>query len=176
MATKKDITGLRYGRLTALDLESRDKFGIGVWRCACDCGNEIRVRLCSLTANSTRSCGCLNSETRASRAKSGLLSKTHGLSKHYLYHTWSTMKARCYNPNSTKYHLYGGRGIAVCERWRHSFTNFLEDMGDRPEGHTLDRIDPDKEYSPDNCRWSTVSDQNKNRRSYTKATGLFNEV
>jgi len=177
MAEKKDITGVRYGRLTAICLEGRDKFGIGLWSCNCDCGKSITVRLCSLTSEATKSCGCLNKQTRAERAKTGALSRKHGLSRHPLYSSWSTMKSRCYNPNSTKYHLYGGRGIEICDRWKDSFVNFLEDMGERPNGCSLDRIDGNKGYSPENCKWSTYSDQNRNRRQYTRnRTGLFNEI
>jgi hypothetical protein len=101
----------------------------------------------------------------------------HGLSFHYLYSTWSTMKSRCYNPKVPKYYLYGGRGIFVCERWRESFYNFLEDMGDRPKGHTLNRIDNDGSYCKANCEWQTYSKQNSNRRKYKRnKTGLFNEI
>lgn len=101
----------------------------------------------------------------------------HGLYSHPLYCTWSTMKARCYNIKSAKYPLYGEKGIRVCERWRGSFALFLEDMGERPEGCTLDRIDNLKDYSPENCRWATYSDQNRNRRPYKRTkTGLFNEI
>lgn len=106
------------------------------------------------------------------------INKTHGLTKHYLYQTWATMKQRCYNPKAFKYPHYGARGIKVCERWLKSFPNFLEDMGDRPKGHTLSRINNDKDYEPNNCEWQTHSDQNRNRRPYkrNKATGLFNEI
>ena len=82
---------------------------------------------------------------------------------HYLYETWRGMRRRCYSPTNTNYPYYGGRGITVCERWRNSFPNFIEDMGDRPPGHTLDRKDNDGNYEPSNCRWRTVAENNENR-------------
>lgn len=92
-------------------------------------------------------------------------SKTHGLRYHSLYGTWIMMKHRCNNPNNIAYEYYGGRGISVCERWLHSFENFLEDMGEKPSAeHTLDRIDNNKGYSPNNCKWSTKSEQIINSR------------
>ena len=93
-------------------------------------------------------------------------------SKHYLYNTWDRMKCRCSNPNEKHYHRYGGRGITVCKRWLDDFWNFVEDMGERPEGLTLDRIDNDKGYSPDNCRWATRKAQSANTIRRTNAKGI----
>ena len=92
--------------------------------------------------------------------------------QHYLYSTWIGMKVRCYNPKRTNYQYYGARGIKVCQRWLDDFWNFVEDMGDRPEGHTLDRIETDGNYEPSNCKWSTHSEQASNKRPHTK--GVYN--
>lgn len=169
MALSKNISGLQFGRLIAKNKLGKDKFGIALWNCQCSCGNEYTVRLSSLTAGATKSCGCLNDEVRKERFKGNSLARTHSLSDHYLYQTWSTMKQRCNNPRSTKYHLYGMRGIRVSEEWEKSFETFLSDMGDRPVGFTLDRKNPNGDYCKENCKWSSVSDQNRNRRSYTKS-------
>ena len=86
-----------------------------------------------------------------------------GMRKHPMYGSYAAMKNRCYNPNASDYYLYGGRGIAVCEQWMESFWSFLQDMGERPEGMTLDRIDPDGDYEPGNCRWATPAEQRHNQ-------------
>lgn len=94
----------------------------------------------------------------------------HGMSRTRTYNTWQTMIQRCHNPNHTSYYLFGARGITVCKRWRESFINFYKDMGERPEGRTLDRIDPNKSYGPRNCRWATPTEQMHNRRDNVKLT------
>ena len=169
MAQFKDITGKRFHRLTSTQFSGRDKFGIALWDCRCDCGNTVTIRLTSLTANSTKSCGCLNDEVRKSRLTGNTFNITHGKSKHPLYRTWATMKQRCFNPKSTKYPLYGGRGISVSDSWRYSFEQFLNDMGERPIGHTLNRKDNNGDYCKDNCEWASFSDQNSNRRPYKRS-------
>ena len=97
----------------------------------------------------------------------------HGYSRHPLYKTWQSMLARCYKPYTRKYHKYGGRGITVCERWLHSFPNFLEDMGERPPGTTLDRIRNHGNYEPSNCRWATHKEQRDNQRKRPLINSTF---
>lgn len=176
----KDITGNRYGRLVAVRVSGKSKHNQRIWECRCDCGKTHYTLLQSLSQGLTKSCGCLNDEVRKQSMVGNQKAKTHGLSKHPLYDTWSTMKQRCTNPNNAKYYLYGGRGISFDHSWN-SFENFLNDMGERPEGTTLDRLDNSLGYCKENCRWATPSDQNRNRRPYKRSpkqqsTGLFNEI
>lgn len=147
-----DITGKRFGFLTALRRDSNHK---KKWVCRCDCGNETSVFQENLKAGRTVSCGCHNLTK----------SKTHGLTLHPLYGTWLTMVHRCTNPKHAQYHNYGGRGITVCDRWLASFPAFLEDMGQRPKGYTLERLDNDKGYCKENCVWAPWESQVVNKRT-----------
>jgi len=161
----RDLTGKTFGRLTAILISSRIKKRVK-WLCRCSCGNEVEVRGSSLTDGNTASCGCL---IRESMSRVGKSNRTHGMSRTPEYRAWARMIHRCYEPADIKYHLYGGRGITVCERWRYSFENFLSDMGSKPSHDlSLDRRESDGNYEPSNCRWATDSEQNKNRRPFKR--------
>lgn len=134
--------------------------------CLCACGNSKNTQLAHVKSGAVKSCGCLKKETSA---ETGRKNRKHGQAvpgqRGAAYRSWETMKARCYNEKDTCFHLYGGRGIAVCKSWRESFVAFLKDMGPRLRNTTIDRIDVNKNYTPSNCRWARPKVQQRNKRS-----------
>lgn len=161
MPAFKNITGLRFGRLVAVEPRDRDPWGSVRWLCVCDCGSSIVVSRRSLAAGLTRSCWCLR---REAAVKTGKKTATHGQTDTPTWRSWKAMLDRCTYTTNISWKNYGGRGITVCDRWR-SFANFLADMGPRPPGTTLDRRDNDGDYKKGNCRWATPREQRVNQRS-----------
>jgi hypothetical protein len=165
-----DISGQLFGRLKVLKRHGR-KHGHTTWVCVCSCGNKCVKIATHLVNGLSRSCGCLRSEVAS---RSGKANTTHGNAKHGLgikpsktYRTWRAMKVRCLNANHTHYDRYGGRGISVCARWLNSFENFLADMGERPDGLSLNN---DGNYEPSNCRWASAREQGQNRCARKRRT------
>lgn len=174
-----DETGNRYGRLTVVCRAGSTKNGEAMWLCLCDCGNESIVRGTKLRRMETRSCGCLEQETRVLNGNRRMI-PTHGMSSSRLYGVWSGMKKRCNNPSHPHYKDYGGRGISVCNEWDKDFYTFAAwalshgyDENAAKGQCTLDRIDSDGDYCPENCRFADMVVQQNNRRDRSNDVQIY---
>lgn len=152
-----NLIGRRYGRLVVTEYVDTTKRRKCRWLCKCDCAAIKIVQGSNLNSGHTQTCGCSWREAKIKR------NTTHGQSHTPTYRTWAGVIKRCSNPRDKSWSNYGGRGIKVCERWN-KFENFLADMGERPAGHSIDRIDADGHYESSNCKWSTAKEQSRNRR------------
>ena len=163
---KYHYEGMKFGNLTVIKEEGRDKNGNVIWLCKCDCGNDFYTTSVYLRRGFSTSCGCKTLEKWIES------SKTHGMSDSKIYHVWRNMKERCYNPKNKRYKDYGGRGIIVCKEWCDDFSNFYNwaiSSGYNPNAEfgecTLDRINVNGNYEPNNCRWVTNKEQQNNRQN-----------
>lgn len=156
--------GDRFERLTVVEVgHARDKRGGLKHLCRCDCGNTVLTVTGNLKSGNTRSCGCLRRELAVEQ--NTIHGHSAGGKETPTFKSWMSMRARCNDPNHNRWRIYGGRGIKICARWRDDFGAFLEDMGERPPGTSLDRIDGNGDYEPSNCRWADVHTQTANRRT-----------
>lgn len=165
MSRYKNISGQKFGRLIAIERIGQDEQGILLWKCKCECGNEVIVRVSNLINGHTKSCGCLQKE------KAAEVNTIHGGTKREnksrLFVVWCNMKSRCFNEKATGYGYCGARGISVCRKWRESYEVFRKWSLENgySEDLQIDRIDNERNYKPANCRWITSQKQNNNRRN-----------
>lgn len=178
-----DLTGQRFGRWTVID-RGTDHFTksgtrITMWNCVCDCGNRKEVSANSLKRGASTSCGCYSTEVKSKllSSRNTKNAKMHGASRERLFHVWKAIKHRCYNTNDEYFYLYGGRGIKMCDEWQEDYTEFRTwalSHGYDPNAHygqcTIDRINVNGNYEPDNCRWVDFKTQANNRRPRKRDT------
>jgi hypothetical protein len=169
MSAIKDLTGKVFGRLTVIEIAQRNPLK---WLCQCECGNQCIIKAPYLNSGDTNSCGCLQQEYMDSI---GDRRRIHGRSRDKVYDVWCKMISRCENENDKDYYEYGGSGVEVYPPWRESFEKFIEDVGERPKGHILDRIDGNGHYQPGNVRWATAKVSARNR-NYAIMITAFGET
>ncbi len=165
MSKPLNLTGQVFYKLTVIDKAGKDKRGNIRWNCICSCGKKTIVLANNLRCGNSKSCGCFIKE----------ISTTHGMTKTPEHRSWKSMKGRCLNKKNPSYDWYGAKGITICNSWL-MFENFFSDMGHRPENTSLDRIDSYGNYEPNNCRWTTKTQQARNRIPQKKSISGLNGV
>ena len=171
-------SGERFGSLVVIKRDGKIG-GLNAWLCKCDCGTVLRIKASQLKNGQRRSCGCNKRKKRGPRPDLAKKNKENAKYEYLhrpTYSSWQAMKARCLNPNDKDYHNYGERGITICSDWIIDYNNFLKDMGQRPKGTTIDRIDFNGNYVKENCRWATQIQQCNNTRKNIYVTYLGEEL
>lgn len=165
-----DQVGKKFGYWSVIERAGANNKGAATWLCECTCGTRKVVSAENLTRGKSKSCGCMKYTLQSNALRKHGHTRFDGYTTG-TYRSWHAARQRCENPNHKQYDDYGGRGIRFCERWR-DFRNFLSDMGERPEGRTLDRIKVNGDYEPGNCRWATRKEQSLNKRKRTSHSAV----